>query len=214
MVAVAARDLIKWSLIIPVIVTLTLGWKYPLLGFIVPVTMIAGIIGGVFRGRYVCGNLCPRGSFLDNIISPIGHKKNIPVFFTNPAFRWALFILLMGLMGYRISLDPGNIRHWGAVFVLMCFITTALAVIIGIFIRGRTWCSFCPMGTMQMVLGTGKYQLPVEQSCVGCELCLKSCPFSINAGSYREEGKISHPDCLKCHKCVEVCPKQSIKKLG
>jgi hypothetical protein len=42
-----------------------------------------GIIGGIFRGRYVCGNLCPRGGFFDRLISPVSPKLPIPAGFRN-----------------------------------------------------------------------------------------------------------------------------------
>jgi hypothetical protein len=54
------RRLVQWALAPIVIVVTAWGWKYPYLGYTVPVVMILGMIGGVFRGRYVCGNLCPQ----------------------------------------------------------------------------------------------------------------------------------------------------------
>ena len=206
------REIIRWALVVPVIITLTLGWTYPLLGFIVPATMLLGIFVGAFRGRYVCGNLCPRGAFLDKIIAPISFKRRIPKALSDIYFRWTLFILLMGLMTYRILLDPTNIRHWGSVFVLMCFVTTVIAVAFGVALRARTWCAFCPMGTMQMALGAGKYQLRVDKNCVSCNVCSKACPFEIKVESYKKVGKITDKDCLKCYKCISACPKKAIKK--
>jgi hypothetical protein len=38
--AVARRRTIQWSLVPVVVVTLALGWKYPALGFSVPVVML------------------------------------------------------------------------------------------------------------------------------------------------------------------------------
>lgn len=207
-----SRNTLRWSLVAPVIITLTLGWKYPLIGFIVPATMLLGITFSLFRGRYVCGHLCPRGAFLDKMILPISFNKTIPKILTDVYFRWTLFILLMGFMTYRILLDPTNIRHWGSVFVLMCFVTTIIAIIFGVVLRPRTWCSFCPMGTMQMAFGLGKYQLSVDKSCVSCNVCSKACPFNIKVGTYKKTGKITDKDCLKCYKCIGVCPKKAINK--
>lgn len=206
------RNTVRWLLVIPVVITLTLGWTYPLIGFIVPATMLLGLVGGLFRGRYVCGNLCPRGAFLDKIIAPISFKRKIPKFLKDVYFRWTLFILLMGLMTYRILLNPTSISHWGSVFVLMCFVTTIVAIVFGVILRARTWCAFCPMGTMQMTLGVGKYQLNVDKSCVSCNLCSKACPFDIKVETYKSTGKITDKDCLKCYKCITACPKKAIKK--
>jgi polyferredoxin len=37
----------------------------------------------------------------------------------------------------------------GMVGVIMCAVTTLVAVILGLLVHQRTWCSFCPMGTVQ-----------------------------------------------------------------
>lgn len=54
---------VRWFLAPLVITTIALGWWFPYIGFLVPVAMLSGMIGGVFKGRFVCGNLCPRGAF-------------------------------------------------------------------------------------------------------------------------------------------------------
>jgi len=41
------------------------GWKYPFLGFFIPLCMLLGI--GLFRGRKWCDWYCPRGSFYDTL---------------------------------------------------------------------------------------------------------------------------------------------------
>jgi len=174
--------------------------------------MLLGIIGGFLRGRYVCGNLCPRGAFLDKIIAPISFKRKIPKVLTNIYFRWTLFVLLMGFMTYRLLLAPTNIHHWGNVFILMCFITTLIAFVLGVLLKARTWCAFCPMGTMQMALGIGQYQLSVDKSCVSCNVCSKVCPLDIKIATYKEVGKIKDKDCLKCYKCISVCPTKAVKR--
>ena len=47
--AVARRRTIQWLLVPIVVITLALGWKYPVLGFVVPVVMLMGIVGGLFN---------------------------------------------------------------------------------------------------------------------------------------------------------------------
>ena len=36
-----------------VAVTIAIGWKYPVVGFVVPVVMLAGVIIGSIGGRYI-----------------------------------------------------------------------------------------------------------------------------------------------------------------
>jgi NAD-dependent dihydropyrimidine dehydrogenase PreA subunit len=44
----------RWLLAGVLPLALALGWRYRLLGFVVP----AAMLGGLLRGRQVCGNLC------------------------------------------------------------------------------------------------------------------------------------------------------------
>ena len=64
-----SRKAVQWALLWVMVATIALGWKYPVLGYSVPLVMIVGIVGSFFNGRYVCGHLCPRGGFLDRILA-------------------------------------------------------------------------------------------------------------------------------------------------
>ena len=46
----------------------------------------------------------------------------------------------------------GNISAMGMVFLVLIGVTTLVAVLLGIFFNSRTWCNFCPMGTMAMLV--------------------------------------------------------------
>ncbi|MBP8951649.1 MAG: 4Fe-4S binding protein [Armatimonadetes bacterium] len=201
------RRTTQWLLAPLVIITIGLGWKYPLVGLIVPTVMLIGIIGGIIRGRYVCGNLCPRGSFLDRMIAPISLKRPIPEFLRKPAFRWIVLAAMMGFMVFRISQNPSDIMHWGRVFWVMCLATTAIGVVLGVLVHPRAWCSFCPMGTMQSKLGGHKHTLQIDgAACKSCGLCAKACPFGLSPMDHKDAGILEERDCLKCAECTAACP--------
>jgi len=209
---VRKRHAIQWALVPIVVITIGLGWKWPLLGFSVPIVMMAGMIGAMVNGRYVCGNLCPRGSFLDRTIPYISRKKAIPGILRNMILRWAVFAGLMGLMIFRIAQNVGNIYHWGKVFWLMCVVTSAIGIILGILIHPRSWCAFCPMGTMQNAIGGGKKQLKIDaEKCVECKKCEKVCPFDLEIVKHKKSGQLNDRDCLRCGECIWVCPKEAIE---
>jgi polyferredoxin len=41
----------------------------------------------------------------------------------------------------------------GAVFVVMCLITTVISIILGVSTKHRGWCAICPMGFLQEKIG-------------------------------------------------------------
>ncbi|MBN1593763.1 MAG: 4Fe-4S binding protein [Candidatus Coatesbacteria bacterium] len=200
------RRILQSSLWIIVVVVIGLGWRYPLLGYAVPIVMLIGVVGGFIRGRYVCGWLCPRGAFFDRVMTHISPKKKIPEWLRKPVFRWIVFCLLMGFMVWQISINPGSFRHWGTVFFRMCVITTGIGVILAIFIHPRTWCAFCPIGTLQSSVGGHKHKLQIEDGCTNCRVCEKACPKNLKIPSNMKDGEFQSKDCLKCPECQLACP--------
>jgi len=205
------RRFLQWILAPIVLVTIGLGWWYPILGFTVPVVMVMGLVGGTIRGRYVCGNLCPRGGFFDRMVSPFSPRKPIPRIFRNRVVRWGVLVLLMGVMVFRIFQNPSSWAHWGRVFWVMCVVTTAVGVILGLFVHYRSWCAFCPMGTLQSALGGLKKPLQISaERCIECRRCEKVCPMTLPIVSHKATGVVNERDCLRCSECVAVCPKQAL----
>jgi len=182
------------------------GIFYPKLGYFLLIVFATLLIISPFKGRWFCGNLCPRGSFNDFWLGKISRKKSIPKFFRNLWLRWFLFILMMGVMVYRIINTNGIIDKIGMVFVTICIVTTLIAILFGIFINPRTWCTFCPMGTVQRHLGKNKYQIKFKKElCIDCNICNKVCPM------YLKVNEITHkPDCIKCSRCIVACPKKAL----
>lgn len=129
------------------------GLFFPLLGYLVIGMMVFFLVLSFFKGRYWCWNLCPRGSFLDIVISNISLNKPYPKAFGNQPFRWLIFFLFMSFLVYRVLSSGGSLAGIGVVFVSMCLITTAISIIIGIIVKHRGWCAICPMGTLQEKIG-------------------------------------------------------------
>lgn len=196
----------KWILGLVMVTVLSLGWKYPLVGFVVPAAMATGIAGGFYRGRWVCGNVCPRGSFLDTWFNLISAKKEMPALLKKSGFRWVMLTILMGFMFFRLAQNPEDFNHWGSVFWQMCLVTTVAAVGLGLRYSARSWCSFCPVGTLASSVGGEKYQLQVSSSCKACGICEKSCPMQLDIAKHRNVGYLQEKDCLKCSACTQACP--------
>ncbi|MFC2095707.1 4Fe-4S binding protein [Candidatus Bipolaricaulota bacterium] len=204
---VKRRSILQWGLLWIVLITIGLGWWFPWLGFSVPLVMLTGIVGSLFNGRYVCGNLCPRGAFYDRVMAPFSRKRPIPQWLRSKTLRWTLFAVLMGFMVFRILQNPLDLMHWGRVFWMMCVVTTAIGIPLAIFLRPRTWCSFCPIGTVQSAIGGHKRQLRINGDlCRSCTLCERACPMDLSIVESKDAGIVSEVDCLRCSECAAVCP--------
>ncbi len=186
------------------------GLWYPALGYFMLLVFAAVFLISPLRGRWFCGNLCPRGSFVDFWVSRISRKNKIPATLRSLWVRLPIFFLLMGFMGYRIASIVGSLNTFekiGMVFVTMCFVTTAIATLLGSSLSPRTWCSFCPMGTAQRLLGGKRYPLKLtKEKCINCKKCEKVCPMQLKV---REDD--AKPDCIKCGRCVNSCPKNALQ---
>jgi len=191
------------------------GWFFPLVGFFIPLCMLLGIGIGVFRGRKWCDWFCPRGSFYDFLIKPLSPKKDIPGILKNIPFRLAVLALLITIMTINLIVRWPSVNKIGMFFVIMLTVTTALGVILAVIFHPRTWCSFCPIGTLVNLVGKSKYPLKINSDlCVECKLCSKVCPIQIRPYSFKREGTqiVRDGDCLKCHLCIYACPKKALTR--
>lgn len=199
-----------WTL--PVMVVA--GWRYPVLGYFIPLCMAAGLGIAIFRGRSWCDWLCPRGSFWDVILSPIGGKRAIPSLLRKSWFRLMVMALLMLVLATQLPRFWPSIQGMGLVFVTMLTVTTAVGIVLGIVFHPRSWCVICPIGTMGSWLGRGRYPLTIGAQCNACTACDKICPIRIDRWQYRPEGgeavAIPEGDCLKCGLCIAACPQQAL----
>lgn len=190
------------------------GWFYPYLGFFIPACMVLGIGIALFRGRKWCDWFCPRGSFFDAFMKPVSPLKKIPGFFKGLPFRIGVITFLVGMMTVQIILrwpDPGRI---GMFFIILLSITTVVGIILALVVHPRTWCSFCPIGSMNNWVDRQNYTLKIDRaSCTECKLCAKVCPVQVVPYDFRQDGisPVTDRDCLRCGMCVSTCPKKALE---
>ncbi|MFZ5765014.1 MAG: 4Fe-4S binding protein [Thermodesulfobacteriota bacterium] len=204
------RKTMQWFMAGLVPLVIIGGAIQPYLGYVAVSMMLVMFIMTLFRGRFYCGWICAMGAFHERILSLISLKRPMLPVFKAGWFRWLLFILMMGLLTFRLIASEGDPRQIGATFVMMWSLSTGLAVFIGLIWKPRSWCSICPMATFQGVISPCNYLLQVDSSCKQCGICKKSCPIETNAGSFRSQGFVPGSECMRCGNCVVNCPKGAL----
>lgn len=185
--------------------------RFAVIAIICMVAPVALAISG--RGRYWCGNYCPRGNFYENVLAKFSPQKKVPKFLKSTGFRVFMVFLIIFNFTMGVYKNWGDLYGIGFVFYKIIVITSIVGIVLGLFYNQRTWCNFCPMGTLSALVAKikgRKTNLEVDSSCVSCGLCAKACPMGISPKEYKE-AKVQDSDCIFCKKCVYKCPKDSIK---
>lgn len=200
-----------WILLIYLVV----GYFYPVIGFVAVICMIAPVAFAVRKGRWWCGNACPRGNFYDKILTRYSPHRAIPKFVRTKGFRIFMVMFIFTMFGVQMYRAWGDWNAMGKVFWLIILITTIVGIILSFIYAPRTWCSFCPMGTLSSWVTPRRGKLPddyrrifVSERCTTrCKLCSAVCPMQLKPYESRNDADgYLHPDCIKCGNCVKGCP--------
>ena len=206
----------RWSYLI-LIAFLIVGAFDFRIGLIALICMIAPVAVSIFKGRFWCGNLCPRGSFYDNVVSKFSNKKKVPKVLKSVYFRGLALALMLTMFTTGMIKNWGDLYGMGFVIYRLIVVTTIVGLILAPFYNERTWCNFCPMGSLAASVAKFRNKknkdksalLSIDDSCVGCKLCTKTCPMGIDVHEYKGD-VLTHYDCIQCGRCVNKCPKKSI----
>lgn len=203
------KKIVRFLLGFITLVVLLFGWEYSFLGWLVPAAMIVGVITAVvFGNRFACGNLCPRGAFLDVFISKISRKISAPFYMHNNILKALVLVAMFGFFFFSIY-RMQNYNLLPLIFWKMCFITTVLGILLAFFINERAWCMVCPVGTIGGWLIRKSNTLYIENECVSCGKCDNICPTKINPSSFKQN-HITHINCINCSECKNICPKKAV----
>ena len=198
-----------------IIAYLIAGYFWPAIGLLALVCMIAPVALAFRRGRWWCGNACPRGSLYDHVLSRYSPHRPVPAFVRTAGFRLFMVAFILTVFGVRMYSAWGDWNAMGRVFWDIILVTTVAGVILAFIYAPRTWCSFCPMGTLSAwaspragSLPDGYRSIHVGDTCrMRCKSCARVCPMQLTPYDSRgaSDGYL-HPDCIKCGRCAVACP--------
>lgn len=209
------------------------GQFFPLLGLLVPFIMAALVGMSLFKGKYWCGNYCPHGSFFDNLLQPISRQVKIPGVLSSRLVVAAVLLFFMYNLTNRFihiygTMDAGQLyERIGFVFSSTYLVVLLIGGLLAVAINPRTWCQFCPMGTMQEIfyklgkaLGlAGKYDEKVTvkhpELCRSCGKCARVCPVQLEPHrNFSQDYQFEDERCIRCYTCVKNCPPGIIELAG
>ena len=200
---------------------LVVAYFVPEVGVIALICMLGPVMMAVRKGRYWCGHYCPRGSLYDKVIARFSPHKRIPKFVRSKGFRVFMLFFIFGMFGVQLYVNGWSWAGVGRTFWNMIFVTTVVGVVLGFIYAPRSWCTFCPMGTLSVWVAPRRMKKGFSAVCVSatcqmkCKRCAKVCPMQLTPYDSRgdEQGYLN-PDCIKCGRCVAACPTKvmSIKK--
>lgn len=179
-----------------------------LIGFII----VGGIMLSPILGRFWCGWMCPRGTFLEYALPKVSKKKKIPHILRSKPFK--LFMAsIMAAMFVMVLLDMNplltsqdELASMGGFIVFMCVATTILISIpLGIIYMPRAWCGFCPVGYAQSLLSRNKILNISIEDCRNCTKCHASCHLDLCREYTGKSKTIESADCMSCMKCSDSC---------
>lgn len=214
----------KWAWIFTLVVAFG-GLYEPKLGLLVILVILGLLMTSFFTGRFWCGNICAHGSLYDRILLKYSLNRKIPKFFRSKTLMILFFIWFGGKITFKLikvfSAFSGMmfLDKLGLIFVSSYIMVLIIGVPIGLLFSPRTWCRFCPMGTMQILsykLGKllkianktdRKISIESKHLCHGCGKCSRVCPMQLTPHlEFDSNNQFSSEKCIKCKTCVENCP--------
>ena len=102
-----------------IIAYIIIGWFYPVVGLIALICMIGPVMTSIWKGRWWCGHVCPRGNMYDRLLSKYSPHKPIPAFVRTFGFRLFMVFFIFGMFGIQLTFtvpwSEGGLAMWSSI---------------------------------------------------------------------------------------------------
>jgi polyferredoxin len=131
------------------------GYFMPVIGLAVPGLMVLALVMNRHVTRSFCSTACPNGRALAVVTRPLSLDRRLPEFLTNPGLRRALCgFMMFCVISLLARYGKGGVPAIGRIFWAIYVLATGIGFVVGIVSKPRSWCAFCPMGTLQDTIAT------------------------------------------------------------
>jgi polyferredoxin len=215
--------------IIPLALSKTIIFPGTMIGSFASIAsmLIIWIGASLALGRGFCGWACFFGG-LDDGFSRIFRKPLIK--HINPKWHYLPFaVLLTAALTSAMLLTPTycewlcpykTVTEYVEVTSAKIFIQTViflslflgLVVLLPVLTKKRTQCGlFCPFGAFQSFTNKiNPFEIRIDQeTCIKCKRCIQVCPAFSMTEETLKVGK-ARLTCIKCGKCIDNCPKGAL----
>ena len=176
------------------------------------ICMLGPFVLGLFNGRFWCGNICPIGNFFDHIVLKLSKGRRVPDFFKAKWFKILALLIMFAMFAMEILMAKGNWFGYGKVFYRMIIESIVIGAFLALLYNHRTWCHFCPMGSMGAFVSQfrkNRKLLNVSGNCIKCKTCKEKCVMGISPYDYKGR-VIDNPNCIQCKACCNACESKAI----
>jgi len=186
------------------------------------------LVSGLVMGRGWCGWVCPAAGLQETCFT----IQNQPARGGRRDWiKWGIWVVWIGVIaaltvlagGYH-TIDPFYPNGtWVSIVeptgFIVYYVVIGTIVLLALRFGRRAFCHYgCWMAPLLIIGRTVRnwlhlpgLRLQAEPArCIGCNICTRNCPMSLDVMAMAKQGTMEHPECILCGSCIDVCPKDAI----